>query len=877
MSNYRRLISYIYAYEGAVKGKNIGFAKLEARNGQCRISVSVKKVYVGGNDLGVYLLSAGGEILLGKIFIRSGAGEFRTAVKVDNVEESGKTLDSCYGLTIHDVQDSWRAYTTIWDDAVAQDSEDTVAYAAEIELAGVTSENLRREGKQEGTENEGGRAVTPFQLLQAPPPQITADFESSGAIVPAGRMEPDALSGGESGADGSAGEMSREEPLETGAAGARETVRAARTAEMAGAGELVSEKNDVERPWESGRQTEGQAPERWGFGENGREGTNGAETPGQIGKNSPVSRYMSGTGSVREEISRFRGTGPRAGFPRWRGGMPGGTGMGMSGRPGAAGGNWTGTVGTAERENAGSGSGTAVEMRGSGGAGTAGAVAAEPAGGGASSPSARAILWNAATGMMRNRRETAAVQNPNRQAWMPSELSAGMPCVQPEPPMPAPGIGPTIPMPGMQPELPQQPGTQPEIPSPQPGNQPELQPPQWPGVQPELPSPQPGNQPELQPPQWPGAQPEIPSPQPGNQPELQPPQPGAQPELSPQWPGARPEMPPQPGAQPELPSSQPGTGPEFPLPSPEFQPEMPSQQPGNQPELQPSQPGAQPELPPLQPELQPEPPAASPAARPELSSLPPSLQLEMPQPPRRTIFVPPSAPPAPPELQPAAAAAGETAAPNMANPGINAAGSAGLAEIAENQNPGIGIFGTPGTSGTPETPAVSGPTVSAGTSASRETPEVPVSPQPAQEVSLPDEPEEDPESGAPLDPEISAEAVWSSFRKQYPKIDAFDYENGCEILKICPQDIGLLPRENWTYGNNSFLLHGYYNYRCLILVRLNNPGGRARFLLGVPGHYFSNEKYMASMFGFPHFVLSKKQPLENGRFGYWYTDVRLGQ
>ena len=785
MSNYRRLISYIYAYEGAVKGKNIGFAKLEARNGQCRISVSVKKVYVGGNDLGVYLLSAGGEILLGKIFIRSGAGEFRTAVKVDNVEESGKTLDSCYGLTIHDVQDSWRAYTTIWDDAVAQDSEDTVAYAAEIELAGVTSENLRREGKQEERENEGGRAVTPFQLLQAPPPQITADFESSGAIVPAGRMEPDALSGGESGADGSAGEMSREESLETGAAGARETVRAARTAEMAGTGELVSEKNDVERPWESGRQTEGQAPERWGFGENGREGTNGAETPGQIGKNSPVSRYMSGTGSVREEISRFRGTGPRAGFPRWRGGMPGGTGMGMSSRPGAAGGTWTGTVGTAERENAGSGSGTAVEMRGAGGAGTAGAVAAEPAGGGASSPSARAILWNAATGMMRNRRETAAVQNPNRQAWMPLELSAGMPCVQPEPPMPAPGIGPTMPMPGTQPELP----------------------PQWPGAQPEIPSPQPGNQQELQPP--PGAQPELPSQQPGNQSELQPPQ----------WPGA----------QPELPSPQPETGPEFPLPSPEFQPEMPS------------------------------------------------LQLEMPQPPRRTIFVPPSAPPAPPELQPAAAAAGETAAPNMANPGITAAGSAGLAEIAENQNPGIGIFGMPGTSGTPETPAVSGPAVSAGTSASRETPEVPISPQPAQEVSLPDEPEEDPESGASLDPEISAEAVWSSFRKQYPKIDAFDYENGCEILKIRPQDIGLLPRENWTYGNNSFLLHGYYNYRCLILVRLNNPGGRARFLLGVPGHYFSNEKYMASMFGFPHFVLSKKQPLENGRFGYWYTDVRLGQ
>lgn len=43
MMNYRRLISYIYAYEGEVKGKNIGFAKLESRNGQCKLSVNVKR------------------------------------------------------------------------------------------------------------------------------------------------------------------------------------------------------------------------------------------------------------------------------------------------------------------------------------------------------------------------------------------------------------------------------------------------------------------------------------------------------------------------------------------------------------------------------------------------------------------------------------------------------------------------------------------------------------------------------------------------------------------------------------------------------------------------------------------------------------------
>ncbi len=118
--------------------------------------------------------------------------------------------------------------------------------------------------------------------------------------------------------------------------------------------------------------------------------------------------------------------------------------------------------------------------------------------------------------------------------------------------------------------------------------------------------------------------------------------------------------------------------------------------------------------------------------------------------------------------------------------------------------------------------------------------------------------------------------LWDSLRSRYPKIQAFDSENTSEILTIKPQDIGLLPRENWNYGNNSFLLHGYYNYRYLILARISDEEkGRVRYILGVPGHYYSNEKYMASMFGFTHFVLARKQTAQDDRFGYWYTDIRM--
>ena len=123
--------------------------------------------------------------------------------------------------------------------------------------------------------------------------------------------------------------------------------------------------------------------------------------------------------------------------------------------------------------------------------------------------------------------------------------------------------------------------------------------------------------------------------------------------------------------------------------------------------------------------------------------------------------------------------------------------------------------------------------------------------------------------------EDPAETLWDRLRVTYPKVTAFECADGCEILVIKPQDIGLLPRENWVYGNNSFLLHGYYNYRYLILARLGKSGERGRYILGVPGHYGNNEKYMAAMFGFDRFVRSTRQPPRDSRFGYWYTDLNF--
>lgn len=388
MSNYQRLISYIYAYEGGIKGKNIGFAKLEEKNDQCKITISVKKIFVGGNSIGIYLLSNQGELQIGTLFVRNGVGEFRTVINSVNIEDSGRGIETFYGLSIHDVESDWRTYTTIWEDAVA--------HAAELELADVTSENLIQKQKN--------RKTDPNPIKEQPLP-ISKEIEL---------------------------ELELEEKEER-----EEEEREAR--------------EEWEEAQEDAREKEREEKEEW---------------------------------EEEQEDAREK-----------------------------------------ERE----------EER--------------------------------VKKMNRQRNERSV-----REQLKESKLEAKQ------------------------------------------------------------------------------------------------------------------------------------------------------------------------------------------ASEPVRSTI---LQ-------RDTSY---------------------------------------------------------------------------------------------REISNQD---------------MSHQQMWEMLQKKHTKILAFDYEDGCQILLIKPQDIGLLPRDLWVYGNNSFLLHGYYNYRYLILAKLENPNGSPRYLLGVPGTYVSNEKYMASMFGFPNFVLSKKQPSKDGRFGYWYTDIKIG-
>lgn len=601
MSNYRRLISYMYAYEGQVKGKNIGFAKLEVKNGQCKIQVSVKKVYESGNDVGVYLLAEGGEVLIGKIYIRNGNGEFRTSVHADNVELSGFSMSQMYGLSIHDMKNPWVSYTTIWEDAVAQ--------TAQVDLEHVTSKNYPNQKTQEEKVQE---------IIQ----EIEAEVEEQ--------------------------EQQKEKELkeeQESQRKRREEEEKAKQREM-----LQEETKEAERAVQSSKDA------IWQPSQAERKPMEGIEEEQRIEKQWSVRIPIDVSVESDKEAKRESDTEGK------------------------------------KKEN--------IDTK------------------------------TTAKNDIKTRSHTTTKTNVETDRKVDREVEV----------------------------------------------------------------------------------------------ELR-----------------------------------------------ENREQKSEKRKGNAEGKEESE-------------------------RKETDSVRISLPISASkQQTEKGNAIP-------------AVAADRTGRVDRAERvnRVNRADSGGgwenrLSEWSnglfgkkkEEQNTYSGmelakkvtfhLFEEAGTTKL-DTPKLGKAEEREKTltekawsfspsSTLRELgqPKAEKASQPFLQDNEKLEKFEEEESRQ----EEQAQKLWEELKSMYPKMQEFDYESGCEILAIKPKDIGLLPRENWVYGNNSFLLHGYYNYRYLILVQLTEAKGEHRYLLGVPGQYYNNDKYMASMFGFSGFVLSKRQPTENGRFGYWYTNIKM--
>ena len=121
--------------------------------------------------------------------------------------------------------------------------------------------------------------------------------------------------------------------------------------------------------------------------------------------------------------------------------------------------------------------------------------------------------------------------------------------------------------------------------------------------------------------------------------------------------------------------------------------------------------------------------------------------------------------------------------------------------------------------------------------------------------------------------EIQMDAVilsdkWDQLRQIYPVVHP--YEDEREYISVQPKDFVIMTGDYQHLANNSFLLHGFYNYRHIILGREPDEA----FYLGVPGVYYEREKMVALMFGFEAFEC-KGGNAEAGKFGYYLRKVKI--
>ena len=836
MSNYRRLISYIYAYEGGIKGKNIGFAKIETRGSQCKITVNVKKVYVGGNDIGVYLLAGEKEILLGNIFIRGGSGEFRTVVTVSDVEHSGIPMDQCYGLTVHDVENTWRSYTTIWEDAVA--------HAAEVELSNTLPEKKEREETaQEAQIKKAMKEIEEEFPVEAV--QETKEIEKQD-------------------------KMSREQ-LKAFTESAREQSKAFA--------------ESIRKQVEQSADTTEQTAEAWIRQQEARmewsrakasyiESTNEPAKPEMVPVEEPVSDLHSTEEPAADKDTPIQEPYRQQQEPMKMAHVDEGSYR---------------KQGNSARSYTGFSSIPAVEY------------AAELM------PDIETVT-TLHTGIMESdTEESYYIEEKNQAPFMaegqcgadPEEMLYNVEETETRSDFLEDIQGETIcyradtsgsfvsrPESGSYQKLEKMENSE-RLAEEMRMNEPELSAPESIKSGVYAPEPReaemsvPENGPENEPERISGYASQHASEYAQQAPDMY----GSQDTYETYGAHSASDIYGIPGTyamentqNSVISGTMTGTQNISSSHTEESMQEISEtySTDGNDDISEMTSKDA----------VQ----SSSETAAPKgMRGYPVNRPVE-------SMWYSSDIRPAGDTHDSLKMSASENyaAKSRMAEP-IQESGEPEEPAAVRGENPDRYASKSAAFSSSKPSPLTTSkpaPEIIPENAESHRTDEVsgaalahtvdeePKAPEP-QKAQKPQ-----PVPGNPMElerllkteeeDEDSSERVWENLRRDHTKILDFDYEKGCEILTIKPQDIGLLPREIWVYGNNSFLLHGYYNYRYLILAKLFNPEGTPRYLLGVPGHYYSNERYMASMFGFPNFVLSKNQPIEDGRFGYWYTDVKIG-
>lgn len=187
MSDYRRIVSYIYRYENGVKSTNEGYVRLEIRDGQLKCTVHITSQPLRDALVKVYFYVRKGDsitgILLGEMNVSAGNGDFKETTEALSIMGTGAALEDTGGMILSYVPNLF--YATEWDDRpVTKEDMAGVTGAEEYGSSGAAAE----EEEDERIESGGSGNM---EMTEAEPYVVSAAEESPGweGAMPDGMLQ----------------------------------------------------------------------------------------------------------------------------------------------------------------------------------------------------------------------------------------------------------------------------------------------------------------------------------------------------------------------------------------------------------------------------------------------------------------------------------------------------------------------------------------------------------------------------------------------------------------------------------------------------------------------------------------------------------------
>lgn len=125
MTDYKRMVSYMYQYENGIKKKNVGYVRVELKNGQCKFTIHMQLLGQPDSIFPTYLIqrdNSGHELIyLGDSILKTQLIDSRFTTEEGNIMESGYSLKDLSGVLIFMNNNIF--FATVWDDKTLDTDE----------------------------------------------------------------------------------------------------------------------------------------------------------------------------------------------------------------------------------------------------------------------------------------------------------------------------------------------------------------------------------------------------------------------------------------------------------------------------------------------------------------------------------------------------------------------------------------------------------------------------------------------------------------------------------------------------------------------------------------------------------------------------------